>query len=217
VWAESNGHHAGAKITFGKSLHAAVPGLGRADIPVGDKRVHGYRGIGLLGGPDYRNNNADHLAQPAQDVEPAGQSGFDDGNHSVQRATASSAAYEAQEAAQDGAQDEVKQNRRSGATAQDAQDETRCRPNNGHQGPLTNVPPKQEQAGQDNAGKSGSRDCAALRRHYGIGPADLGANTATATAANDKPPVPIRINGRPIDRSAHYKAASKGSKGRRKR
>ena len=107
-WADANGHHAGAKITFGRSLHAAMPGLGRADIPVGDKRVHGYRGIGLLGGPDYRNNNADHPAQPAQDGEPASRSGSDDQNHSAQRATASSAADEAQQAAQD----EVKQNRR---------------------------------------------------------------------------------------------------------
>jgi hypothetical protein len=35
--------------------------------------------------------------------------------------------------------------------------------------------------------------------------------------ANDKPPVPVRINGRPIDRSAHYKAPGKGGKRRRKR
>ena len=208
MWAESNGHHAGAKITFGKSLHAAVPGLGRADIPVGDKRVHGYRGIGLLGGPDYRNNNADHPAQPAQDGEPASRSGSDDQNHPAQRATASSAADEAQQAAQD----EVKQNRRPGAAAQDAQDETQCRSNNGHQGPLTIVPPKQEQAEQDTAGKSGLRDFAALRRHYGIEAADPPVNTATATAANDKPPAPARINGRPTDRSTHDKDPGKGGK-----
>ena len=211
MWAESNGHHAGAKITFGKSLHAAVPALGRADIPAGDKRVHGYRGIGLLGGPDYRNNNADHPAQPAQDGEPASRSGSDDQNHPAQRATASSAADEAQQAARS-AQDEVRQNRCSGATAQVAQDETQCRSNNGLRGPWTIVPPKQEQAEQDKAGKSGSRDFAALRRQYGIEPADPPANTATATAASDKPPAPVRINGRPTDRSTHDKDPGKGGK-----
>ena len=134
LWTESNGHHAGAKITFGRSLHAAVPGLGRADIAGCDKRVHGYRGIGLLDGPDYRNNNAYHPAQPAQDGEPPGQNGSDDQNHSAQQATASRAPAEAQEAAQDRAQDDVNQNRCSGPPAQVAQDETQCRSNNGHLG-----------------------------------------------------------------------------------
>ena len=141
VWADANGHQAGAKVTFGRSLHAAVPGLGRVDIPAGDKRVHGYRGIGLLGGPDDRNNNADESAHPAQDGERGGQGRSDDQKHSAQTATASSAGYESHETAQDGAQDEVKQNRRSAATAQDAQDETQCRSNNGHRRPLTTIPP----------------------------------------------------------------------------
>ncbi len=147
-WAEANGHQHGAKITFGRSLHAAVPGLGRADIAVGDKRVHGYRGIGLAGGSNCRNNNANETAHPAQEGELAGQGGFDDVNHSAHRATASDAAHEAQRAAHDGMQDGAKQNRRSGATAQVAQDETQCRSNNGHQGPWTIVPPTQEQAGK---------------------------------------------------------------------
>jgi putative DNA primase/helicase len=144
VWADSNGHHAGAKITFGRSLHAAVPGLGRVDIPVDDKRVHGYRGIGLLGGPDHRNNNADHPAQPAQDAEPAGQNQSDDQNHSAHRATASFASYEAQEAAHDGAQDEVTQNRTSRPAAQDAHDETQCSSNIGPQRPANPANPERE-------------------------------------------------------------------------
>ena len=106
-------------------------------------------------------------------------------NHSAQRATASSAAYEAQEAARD----EVKQNRRSVPTAQDAQDEAQCRSNNGQQGRLTVVPPKQEQAGQGKAGESGLRDFTALRRHYGIEPADSRANMM---APSDAAPYPER-------------------------
>jgi len=217
LWAESNGHHAGAKITFGRSLHAAMPGLGRADIPLDDKRVHGYRGIGLLDGPDYRNINADHLAQPAQDSEPACQHGSDDQNHSAQIATASSAAYAAQEAAHDGAQDEVKQNRRSQPAAQDAQDARQSRAGNGHQLRSTTAASKQEHAGQFRAGKSKSFDFTALRRDLGIEPGNPRTATRTATAADGKPPAPVRINGRPIDRSAHYKAATSGRKRKRTR
>ena len=185
LWAESNGHHAGAKITFGRSLHAAVPGLGRADISVGDKRVHGYRGIGLLGAPNCPNNNADESAHPALEGERSGQSRSDNQNHSAQRATDSSAAYEAQKAARD----EVKQDRWSVPSAQDAQDEAECRSNNGQLGRLTVVPPKQEQPGQGKAGESGLRDFTALRRHYGIEPADSRANMM---APSDAAPYPER-------------------------
>lgn len=216
-WADLNGHQAGAKITFGRSLHAAVPGLGRADIRVGDKRVHGYRGIGLLGGPDDQYSNAHETAHPAQDGELAAQGQSDDQNYAARRAATRSASYEAPEAACDGAQDEVKQNHTSGLTAQDAQDETQCRSNNGHFGRFTMVPCGQGQAGQDDAGNLGSRDLAAPRRLLGVEPAEPRTSRATAIAANEKPPAPLRINGRPIDRSAHYKAAIKGRKGRRKR
>lgn len=212
LWADGNGHHAGAKITFGRSLHAVVPGLSRADIRVGDKRVHGYRGIGLLGKGDYLENNSEHLAQPAQDAEPASQDEFNGQHHCAQILTSSSAAGNPRGAAQDVA----KQKHRSGVAAQDAQDESQCRPNNGHQGRLMVVPPAQEQAGQDNAGKPGSVDFASLRRRLGIESADSQRDTATVAVANGQPTAPVRINGRPIDRSAHYKAHGKGRKGRRR-
>jgi len=77
------------------------------------------------------------------------ENGSDDRVHPTQRATACFTADEAQQAAQDGAQDEVEQNRWSGATAQVAQDQTEYRSNNGQQGSLTIVPPEQEQAAQD--------------------------------------------------------------------
>jgi hypothetical protein len=150
-------------------------------------------------------------------ADPQVRSGCDDENHPAQGATAFYATNETREAAQDGEHDEVKQNLSSGATAQDAQSETQCGSNNGYQGPLTIVPPKPEHAEQDKAEKSGSPDFAALRRKYAIKLADSRANTAPTAAANDKPPAPVRINGRPIDRSAHYMDPGKGGKGRRKR
>ena len=131
AWAESNGHHAGAKITFGRSLHAAVPGLDRADIPVGDKRVHGYRGLGLLGRPDYRNNTAYQPAQPAQIGKPADQRGYDAGTNPAQEATTFCAFEEVKQAEQDGAHHEVKQDPWSTAIAQVAHEETQCNSNNG--------------------------------------------------------------------------------------
>jgi putative DNA primase/helicase len=217
LWAESNGHHAGAKITFGRSLHAAVPGLGRADIPVGDKRVHGYRGIGLLSGSDYPENNSDHRAQPAQDAEPPSQNGFHGQHQPAQTATSPSAADTPRDAAQDDAQDPAGQNRTSRATAQDVQDEKRCRPTNEHRAPSTIAPPAQEQAESDEDGKSGKRDFAALRRRLGVDPGDDRANLANRAVADDIPPPPVRVNGRPIDRSAHYKAPGTGGRRRRRR
>lgn len=217
LWADSNGHHAGAKITFGRSLHAVVPGLRRADIRVGDKRVHGYRGIGLIDEIGYHEGNSDHLAQPAQCGESPSRNGFDGKHHRAHIPTSSPVADNPPGVAHGGVQDHAKQNRGSGIGAHDAQDETQCRSNNSHQGRLTIVPPVQKQAGQDNAGKSGSVDFAALRKGLGIEPADPGGHTATATADNRKPAAPVRINGRPIDRSAHYKAHGKGRKGGRKR
>lgn len=116
MWAESNGHHAGAKITFGRSLHAAVPGLGRADVPIDNRRVHGYRGIGLIDSLNDPSNSADEAAHPARLSQPPSQSSPYRQNYLTQRVTASSAA--------DGAQQ----------SAQDAQDETQCSASNGHRG-----------------------------------------------------------------------------------
>ncbi len=132
MWTENNGHQPGAKITFGRSLHAAVPGLGRADIPMGGRRVHGYRGIGLVGKSEYKKNSSDHPAQPAQDGGPPRQNGSGDQKHSAHKATAFCAARESDDAAQD----QVGQNPCSAATAQVAQDETQCGTGNGHVGPV---------------------------------------------------------------------------------
>jgi len=217
MWADANGHHAGSKVTFGRSLHAAVPGLGRADIRVGDKRVHGYRGVGLLSDAEYPNDSAVHPAQPAQNNKPASQNGFGGQQHPAQTATTSSAADKPQDAAQDDAQRVAGENRTSRAAAQDAQDETRCRSTNGHPAPVTVVPLPNEQAEPDEDGKSASQDFTALRRRLGVDPGDDRTTMANITVAEDKSPAPVRINGRPVDRSAHYKAPGKSGKKRRNR
>lgn len=188
-WAEANGHQSGANITFGRSLNAAVPGLSRVDLPDGDKRVHGYRGIGLR--IDRPTHDEDRPAHPAQDAETAGQERFDGTADSAQAATESSGARERREAAQDGLLDGVARNRRSATTAQDALDATQCRSGNGKASPLTPAP-------------------------EGLAERDE-VDTSTAATANGKAPTPVRINGRPINRSAHYKAPSKGGNGRRTR
>lgn len=218
MWADANGHHAGAKITFGRSLHAAVPGLGRADISVGGKRVHGYRGISLIGASDPRENNSDHPAHPARRRDPQAQDGSDHPNRSAQTASVSSSARGPVPTPQDGARVDAEHSLSSGAIAQDAQDETHCRPNNGHRGPLPLVASTQEPVDEESTRKSGPPDFASLerrlvRRHVGTDLATPGANTASA--ANEAS-APVRINGRPIDRSSHYMAASKGSKRRRR-
>jgi putative DNA primase/helicase len=217
MWAEANGHHAGAKITFGRSLHAAVPGLGRADIRVGDKRVHGYRGVGLLSEAENPNDSVAHPAQPAHNDKPAGQDGLGGQAHPTQPVTTSSAADDTQDAAQDAAQGVPGQNRTSRAAAQDAQDETPCRSTNGHSAPVTVVPLRKEQVGPGEAEKPGSQDFAALTRRLGIDPGDDHENLANRTVAEDMSPPPVLVNGRPIDRSPHYKAHANAGKRRRRR
>lgn len=188
-WAEANGHQSGANITFGRSLNAAVPGLSRVDLPDGDKRVHGYRGIGLR--DDGPTHDDDHPAHPAQDGETAGQQRLDGSSDSAQTAIGSSTAHEVSEVAQDGLRDGVTRNRRSATTAQDALDATQCRSGGGKESPLTKTP--EGRAEHDKV------------------------DTVTAATVNGKPPAPVRINGRPIDRSAHYKAPSRGGNGTRRR
>lgn len=52
AWAEDNGHHAGAKSSFGRDLRAVVPGVKVGQPTVDGARVRQYLGIGLRGGAD---------------------------------------------------------------------------------------------------------------------------------------------------------------------
>lgn len=217
LWAETNGHLPGAKITFGRSVHAAVPGLGRADIPVGGRRVHGYRGIALLGENHYRGNNPDRPAQPAQQAESAGQGRFGSNRGPAQRATAYPETSKRPLVAQNGAHLDAGHNRRSTDFAQDARDQTQCRSGNNHEGRPAGVPPTRQREPQHTTQDSGTRDREALRTIVELDPPALQAAPATTSAAIGKPTTATRINGRPLDRSAHYKASGKGGKGRRKR
>ena len=195
LWADTNGHQAGAKITFGRSLNAAVPGLGRADLSARDKRVHGYRGIGLVGGLGSRNEGVDLTAHPAQNGEPADQYGSDNRNHPARNATASSEAYEEHAAAQDLA----KQNRSSAAVAQDAQGQSQCGSNNGYQAPLPIFPPAQQRAEQDPVMNSGWQHVAALSNRCGSSSAGARATAPTSMALPVRPNVPDRANLCEID------------------
>lgn len=51
-WAEDNGHHAGAKSTFGRDLRAVVPDLRDTQPRIGDSRVRYYERIRLRGYTD---------------------------------------------------------------------------------------------------------------------------------------------------------------------
>lgn len=48
TWAEDNGHHCGAKSTFGRDLRAVVPKLKDFRPRIDGKQIHTYAGIGLL-------------------------------------------------------------------------------------------------------------------------------------------------------------------------
>jgi putative DNA primase/helicase len=48
VWAEDNGHHAGAKSTFGRDLKAVASKIRQGKPRDGDSRVRTYRGIALV-------------------------------------------------------------------------------------------------------------------------------------------------------------------------
>lgn len=215
LWAGANGHSAGSKITFGRSLHAAVPGLGRADIPVArGRRVHGFRGIGLLGGSGYPESNLEDPAQPAQHHESASWNTFDGQPHSAQTTSTSAIADTPLAAAQDDVYQAVAQNGRSMSTAQDAQDETHCVSTNGDPGPLVSAAPEHEQPEPANPVHQGF---AALRRRHGIEVDEHREDRAITEGTDDGPHRPAWINGRPVDRSAHYKAPGNGGRQRRRR
>jgi putative DNA primase/helicase len=75
MWAEDNGHHAGAKSTFGRDLRAVVPEIKVSQPTVGTVRIRSYVGIGLL------------PVHPMQGDKPASQDGTtDDGSGSSSRA-----------------------------------------------------------------------------------------------------------------------------------
>src|SRR5258705_9054943 len=60
-WAEDNGHHAGAKSTFGRNLRAVVPELKMSQPRVTGGRERRYERIGLL------PLNAEHPVPPGPD------------------------------------------------------------------------------------------------------------------------------------------------------
>lgn len=61
MWAEDNGHHCGAKSTFGRDLRAVVPKLVDFRPRIGGKQIHTYAGIGLL--PDSPDSPDDDAGQ----------------------------------------------------------------------------------------------------------------------------------------------------------
>lgn len=73
AWAEDNGHHGGAKSTFGRDLRAVVPELKVSQPKVGAVRVRTYVGIGLLPvHPVHGYEDAGHsVDHDPPDQEPA--------------------------------------------------------------------------------------------------------------------------------------------------
>jgi putative DNA primase/helicase len=68
VWADDNGHHAGAKSTFGRDLRAVVPELRDVQLRVDGQRVRAYARIGL---PSSTLNGI-HPVPPVPPSESAG-------------------------------------------------------------------------------------------------------------------------------------------------
>lgn len=68
-WAEDNGHHAGAKSTFGRDLRAVVPELGTINPRINGLPVRHYTRIGL----QCQNLDGVYPVSPASVSEPTGQ------------------------------------------------------------------------------------------------------------------------------------------------
>ena len=67
LWAEDNGHHGGAKSTFGRDLRAVVPELKLTQPTIGSARVRTYVGIGLL--PVHRVHEPEQPGQNSEDTD----------------------------------------------------------------------------------------------------------------------------------------------------
>lgn len=83
-WAEDNGHHAGAKSTFGRDLRAVVPDLRDTQPRIGDSRVRYYERIRLRGYTD----NGPPPVPPVPQCESAGHSASAGTGHPVPAQTA---------------------------------------------------------------------------------------------------------------------------------
>ena len=78
LWAEENGHHGGAKSTFGRDLRAVVPELKVSQPTINGQRVRSYDGIGLrseaLNGEDrvhpVQPESCTGCGTPASDTKP---------------------------------------------------------------------------------------------------------------------------------------------------
>lgn len=91
TWAEDNGHHCGAKSTFGRDLRAVVPKLHDFRPVINGKQIHTYAGIGLL--PDLLDLGGDGAGQGKKhpdldpDLDPDLAPGPPDGSNSSQAAS----------------------------------------------------------------------------------------------------------------------------------
>jgi putative DNA primase/helicase len=70
LWAEDNGHEAGAKSTFARNLRSVVPELRDVQHRINGVPVRHYTRIGLIS-----NLNGDDPASPASGNEPSGETG----------------------------------------------------------------------------------------------------------------------------------------------
>lgn len=70
IWAESNGHHPGAKSTFGRDLRSVVPEVKDYRTRTGGRQTHSYASIGLL--PDSPDSPDEYAVQDvaADTVDP---------------------------------------------------------------------------------------------------------------------------------------------------
>lgn len=78
-WAEDNGHHAGAKSSFGRDLRAVVPGIKLGQPTINGVRVRQYTGIGIR----RRTHNAEDPVHPVHEDESPGQGIDEPGGHPV--------------------------------------------------------------------------------------------------------------------------------------
>lgn len=68
VWAEDNGHRAGAKSTFGRDVRAVVPEVKVTQPRTGDGRARMYAGIGLLPVPPVPSSESAGQGESQSDI-----------------------------------------------------------------------------------------------------------------------------------------------------